>query len=292
MFDAQCFNCGKMTQVPFKPDGKRPVYCLSCLKQIEEGKLIPLPDRMPSVSKAKYGSTLGDLGIEFAMPKALEQKQVVPASPASPTPIPPRTEPPEVRTDRDAPRIYGQGPRVQHDQRPNMGSSGGRPPRQDSSSRPQGDARRGSNAGKRDRAPERVQMSERDRAQPQQPSSAPGFRSQPVVRVPTGGAKVSLQSLKSSEKEKDEPPPDVPTVRAMRQQPDLSESRKEVNTADLRSILNQVMSEKKPDVKPENKKPADAAAQSQDRADDQAEPISEKDQSSRNILKPGDTIKF
>jgi len=30
MFDAKCADCGKETQVPFKPDGTRPVYCRDC----------------------------------------------------------------------------------------------------------------------------------------------------------------------------------------------------------------------------------------------------------------------
>ena len=66
MHETTCWNCGKTASVPFKPDGKRPVYCLSCLKQIEEGTLIPLPERMPRVGGAKYSSSLGNLGIEFA----------------------------------------------------------------------------------------------------------------------------------------------------------------------------------------------------------------------------------
>ena len=64
-FESICWNCGKNTTVPFKPDGRRPVYCVTCYKQIEEGKLIPLPERMPQVGKAKFGASLGELGIEF-----------------------------------------------------------------------------------------------------------------------------------------------------------------------------------------------------------------------------------
>ena len=60
-----CWNCGKTATVPFKPDGKRPVYCLSCLRQIEDGKLVPLPDRMPKVGRARFDDTLGAIGIEF-----------------------------------------------------------------------------------------------------------------------------------------------------------------------------------------------------------------------------------
>ena len=66
MNESTCWNCGKTATVPFKPDGKRPVYCLSCLKQIEDGKLIPLPERLPQVGRARYNATLGELGIEFS----------------------------------------------------------------------------------------------------------------------------------------------------------------------------------------------------------------------------------
>ena len=30
MHDVTCAECGKETQVPFKPDGERPVYCKDC----------------------------------------------------------------------------------------------------------------------------------------------------------------------------------------------------------------------------------------------------------------------
>jgi len=32
MFDAECASCHKMTQVPFKPNGMKPVYCRDCFK--------------------------------------------------------------------------------------------------------------------------------------------------------------------------------------------------------------------------------------------------------------------
>lgn len=32
MFDVQCAQCGKMTQVPFNPRGDRPVYCSDCFR--------------------------------------------------------------------------------------------------------------------------------------------------------------------------------------------------------------------------------------------------------------------
>ncbi len=35
LYDAKCDNCQKPTKVVFPPDGKRPVYCKSCLKKIK-----------------------------------------------------------------------------------------------------------------------------------------------------------------------------------------------------------------------------------------------------------------
>lgn len=32
MYDAVCAECGKQTQVPFQPNGTRPVYCSDCFK--------------------------------------------------------------------------------------------------------------------------------------------------------------------------------------------------------------------------------------------------------------------
>ena len=33
MHDATCAECGKETEVPFEPDGKRPVYCRDCFQK-------------------------------------------------------------------------------------------------------------------------------------------------------------------------------------------------------------------------------------------------------------------
>ncbi len=34
MHDITCANCGKAAQVPFKPDGTRPVYCQDCFRKM------------------------------------------------------------------------------------------------------------------------------------------------------------------------------------------------------------------------------------------------------------------
>ncbi|MFX0085570.1 MAG: CxxC-x17-CxxC domain-containing protein [Candidatus Hodarchaeota archaeon] len=33
MFSVTCSECGQETEVPFKPDGKRPVYCRDCYRK-------------------------------------------------------------------------------------------------------------------------------------------------------------------------------------------------------------------------------------------------------------------
>ncbi|SFH29252.1 CxxC-x17-CxxC domain-containing protein [Desulfotomaculum arcticum] len=33
MFPAVCSNCGKETEVPFKPSGDKPVYCRECFRR-------------------------------------------------------------------------------------------------------------------------------------------------------------------------------------------------------------------------------------------------------------------
>ena len=33
MHKVTCAECGKETEVPFKPDGSRPVYCRECYQQ-------------------------------------------------------------------------------------------------------------------------------------------------------------------------------------------------------------------------------------------------------------------
>jgi CxxC-x17-CxxC domain-containing protein len=33
MYDATCSDCGQVTQVPFKPDPDRPVFCRDCYRK-------------------------------------------------------------------------------------------------------------------------------------------------------------------------------------------------------------------------------------------------------------------
>ncbi|MDD1757912.1 MAG: hypothetical protein LUQ22_04185 [Methanotrichaceae archaeon] len=43
MTDVTCSDCGCQTQVPFKPDGSRPVYCQDSIKSTG------LPDRQDDI---------------------------------------------------------------------------------------------------------------------------------------------------------------------------------------------------------------------------------------------------
>src|SRR3989344_2488692 len=38
LYSVKCANCGKQTQVPFKPTGDRPVYCRDCYMQKKGGR--------------------------------------------------------------------------------------------------------------------------------------------------------------------------------------------------------------------------------------------------------------
>ncbi len=61
-YAATCSICGKSTHVSFKPDGKRPVYCSSCLRKVQSGEISPPSGILPKLS---FGESLGALGIEF-----------------------------------------------------------------------------------------------------------------------------------------------------------------------------------------------------------------------------------
>ena len=71
-FDAICSNCGKSCQVPFRPDGKKPVYCKDCFDAPRT--MHPTFKRNPRVSAERVasptpsgeGKTIGDLTRQIA----------------------------------------------------------------------------------------------------------------------------------------------------------------------------------------------------------------------------------
>ncbi|MEK7567124.1 MAG: CxxC-x17-CxxC domain-containing protein [Patescibacteria group bacterium] len=69
-FETPCWVCQKTAQIPFKPDGRRPVYCSDCLKKIESGQINPLRP-LPGVASGRrvheeFGGGLELAGIEFS----------------------------------------------------------------------------------------------------------------------------------------------------------------------------------------------------------------------------------
>lgn len=53
LYDAQCSLCKKWTKVVFPPDGKRPIYCKSCLKKMEKEKKETLDSQTSPAEKEK-----------------------------------------------------------------------------------------------------------------------------------------------------------------------------------------------------------------------------------------------
>lgn len=159
LIETPCWNCGKTATVPFKPDGKRPVYCLSCLKQIEEGKLIPLPDRMPKVGREKFSQSLDTIGIEFAAQTSGGKSS-------------------------GGGNSFGGGRSLnQPSFRDRRGQSSGNRPESRSNYPREKD---------RERRPE-------PRREDKAPGSGGQFRSQPVIRGTPGARPVSLSALRSQE---------------------------------------------------------------------------------------------
>jgi CxxC-x17-CxxC domain-containing protein len=67
LYDAQCEKCGKKVKVPFKPDGKRPVYCKACLGKNNEERPKSSFEKLPYIS-------LNETSKEFT-PVKKEKKQ-------------------------------------------------------------------------------------------------------------------------------------------------------------------------------------------------------------------------
>jgi len=68
-----CWSCGKETEVSFKPDNRRPIYCQKCLEKVKKGEEVPLrfkpkilerPAERPA-ERPEEQTELKELGIEF-----------------------------------------------------------------------------------------------------------------------------------------------------------------------------------------------------------------------------------
>jgi len=261
-----CWNCGKQTTVPFKPDGKRPVYCASCLKQIEEGRLIPLPERMPQLAnRTRFSDTLGGLGIEFGPP--------APASaPGGERGRPPRT-----------PRPFVPRPQTR-----DVGVAAHPVP---------------SRAGRRSESVSKPAARGAARPDIRTPIYAGQIRSKPVVRGAQGTAPVSLSSLRSK-KGDDASVSSHPVAGRERR---LSAVEK-IDMSDLRKTVSEAMEERgrrtesagRGDEATSTRVPREiknpSALPQEDRPEDQessdALRSAEEKTKPKNVMNPGDTVRF
>jgi len=73
LYDAECGKCGKKVKVPFKPDGKRPVYCKSCLGKNGSSNNVPNVVNHEEKPKTAFEKlpyiSLEDTAKEFVPPK-------------------------------------------------------------------------------------------------------------------------------------------------------------------------------------------------------------------------------
>lgn len=75
---AICWVCGKDTEVKFKPEKGKPIYCQNCIKKLEKGEISPvfLP-RSDRGRVKKFEPSLGKLGIEFPDDSVIKPPQTV-----------------------------------------------------------------------------------------------------------------------------------------------------------------------------------------------------------------------
>ena len=63
MTKIRCDSCGADAEVPFVPDGKRPVFCQTCWRAKLDAKKAEASERLKKLTKSGY----------YAEPKALGQ---------------------------------------------------------------------------------------------------------------------------------------------------------------------------------------------------------------------------
>jgi CxxC-x17-CxxC domain-containing protein len=67
LYDAQCNHCKKWTKVVFKPDGKRPVYCKTCLKIVQREKSQSTESRPPEKKEEVLAPAAKPLSLKEAV---------------------------------------------------------------------------------------------------------------------------------------------------------------------------------------------------------------------------------
>ena len=57
LFDAECNSCHKRCQVPFRPNGKKPVYCADCFSQNDDRSQTPRFGKREFNAPRSHGSS-------------------------------------------------------------------------------------------------------------------------------------------------------------------------------------------------------------------------------------------
>ncbi|MFY9463173.1 MAG: CxxC-x17-CxxC domain-containing protein [Candidatus Sungiibacteriota bacterium] len=262
MFETVCSNCGKKTTVPFKPDGKRPVYCLECLRKIEAGTLILLPDRMPQLSnRTRFADTLGGLGIEFPIAEIARPFGAKSPQGQMGTGV--------VRSTSDnvgsgMARSRSQDASAVVKSYPMPSGSGGRRqefPMRRSSSIPQ------RASGERSSAPSAGSIS---RAAPRPVMNTGVIRSHAVVRAAPVGRSISLAELKP--KENTAVPRSAGVSPQSKERDRRTSAIEKIDVNDLRKTLNEALEERK--------------------KTSPREEVKQEQVKNKNVIKPGERVKF
>jgi CxxC-x17-CxxC domain-containing protein len=92
LYDARCAQCGKWTKIIFPPDGKRPIYCKSCLKKVRpfprsENRVKPKEENPSSATPegkpaTPYGASKTFESLPTISLKELAEKEPIPFSPS------------------------------------------------------------------------------------------------------------------------------------------------------------------------------------------------------------------
>jgi len=79
MFEATCDKCGSRCEVPFRPNGEKPVYCRACFGKSDSGSAGRGPDQYRiqfDILNAKLDKIIKALIPNQTQEKAIEEKPV------------------------------------------------------------------------------------------------------------------------------------------------------------------------------------------------------------------------
>ena len=92
VYTANCYECGKPTEVTFKPDGVRPIYCQSCFQKIKEnlirGKIVEAEPEAINEPEISLSEALTKKPVTFGQELKKQDQDSENRRPLSPTPQP------------------------------------------------------------------------------------------------------------------------------------------------------------------------------------------------------------